>query len=482
MNLRFVLGLILSVLVLSLAFSTIPTTAATSLQIISPKNGQTFYYGQQLVLVAEYVPGAVATIYLVHGTTAIPEGTFEFNSSGYLTVDLGTFGSGNLAQYGTYVIEVEVSSPQFAAAAVTVYYVPFIGTIIAQVQNPQQVPIAGATVYLYNTTAGVHTLVATATTNSSGIAVFHVTSYNFTQTFEVVASMPGYLNASSTVSIYENQTATVTLTLYPAVLNVYVVAAMQNGVLTAPVNPSGYTYLVATQGANVTVFIETLFAGMQITNATVYVTLLTPTAPTPYLAIPITSGPFAGYYAVSFKLPPSNVPYDAVLNITATYQSLTSTIYVTIEAQVNYTALAEHYISELNAEIESVNNTVHVLMAEISALNASLSSLKSELSTATSEISSLQSSISSLQSTVNSLQSSISSLNSTVSSLSGTVSSLSNKLSSLNATVSSLSNQVSSLNSKLNSITPLVYGGLIAGIIGLIIAIVAIVLVYRKIS
>ena len=468
MNMRFVLGIILSIIVISLGFSGF-ATAATGIQVISPQNGQTFYYGQQLIIVAKYIPNTVATVYLVHGTTSIAEGTYTFNSTGYITVDLGKFGSGNLAQPGEYVIDIDVSSPSFTATNVTVYYKPFEGTIIAQVQNEQHLPLSGAMVYLYNTTAGIHSLIATAITNSTGLAVFHVTAFNFTQDFQVVATEAGYVNASASVSILENQTKTVTLTLYPAILDVYVVAATQNGMAIDPLNPAGYTSLVATEGENVTVYIETLFAGMKITNATVEVMVTTPEGhPKVYTATPVTSGAYEGYYMVSFMLPPTNVSYDALMNITATYSSLTTAIYVPIAAQVNYTALINSYVNTLKAEIEALNSTVSTLKSEISSLNSSISSLESELSSISSEASSLES-------TVKSLQSSISSLNSTVSSLHSEVSSLSSQ-------VSSFSSQLNSLNSKLSGITPLVYGGLIAGIIGLIIAIVAIVLVYRKIS
>jgi len=467
MNMRFVLGIILSVMVLSLGFSVF-TTAATTLQVISPQNGQTYHYGQQLIVIAKYVPNTVATVYLVHGTTSIPEGTYTFNSTGYITVNLGTFGSGNLAEPGEYTVDIDVSSPSFAATNVTVYYKPFVATIVAQVQNEQHLPVSGAMVYLYNTTAGVHSLVAMAMTNSTGLAVFQVTAFNFTQNFQVVATEAGYVNASASLSILENQTKTVVLTLVPAVLNVYVVGATQNGMVIDPLNPAGYSELVATAGNNITVYFETMFAGMQVANATVNVMVTTPTNTSMYTATPVTSGTYKGYYMVSFMLPLMNVSYSAVLNVTATYSSLTSSIYVPIAAQVNYTTLINHYVTSLNTEVEKLNSTVYALMSEISALNTSITTLKSELSTITSETSSLQSTVSSL--------------NSSISSLSSTVSSLNSEVSSLNSQVSSLNSQVSSLNSKLNGITPLVYGGLIAGIIGLIIAIVAIVLVYRKIS
>jgi len=468
MNTRFVLGLILSIMVLSLGLSAIVSAATSTIQVISPQNGQTFYYGQQVVVVAKYVPNASYSIGIINPVgTYIPITAGAFGPNGYINVTIGKFGVYPFNLPGEYKIQIEANGGQ-GSAIVTIYYKPFVATIVAQVQNEQHLPLSGATVYLYNVTAGMHELIATETTNATGIAVFQVIAYNFTQQFQVVASMPGYVNSSATVSVYENQTKTVTLTLYPAVLNVYVVAATQNGMTIAPLNPSGYTSLVATEGSNITVYIETEFAGKPVTNATVTVIVTTPTGTSTYTATPVTSGPYAGYYMVTFMLPAMNVSYDALMNIIATYSSLTTTIYVPIAAQVNYTALVTQYVSQLHNEIEALNSTVYVLLSEIKSLNTSISSLASELSSISSEASSLES-------TVSSLKSSISSLNSTVSSLSSEVS-------SLNSQVSSLSSQVSSLNSKLSSITPMVYAGLAAGIIGLIIAIVAIVLVYRKIS
>ena len=466
MNARFVLGLILSIMVVTLGLSAIAATSG--LQVISPQNGQTFYYGQQVVVVAKYQPNATYSISIINPVgTYIPITAGAFGPNGYINVTLGKFGVYPFNLPGEYKIQIEANGGQ-ASAIVTIYYKPFVATIIAEVQNEQHLPLSGAMVYLYNITAGVHELVATEITNATGIAVFHVIAFNFTQQFQVVASMAGYVNASATVSVYENQTKTVMLTLYPAVLNVYVVAATQDGATIAPLNPSGYTSLVATEGENVTVYIETLFAGMKVTNATVTVMVTTPTGTTMYTATPVTSGQYMGYYMVTFMLPAMNVSYDALMNITATYSSLTATIYVPIAAQVNYTTLITQYVNKLHNAIEKLNSTVYTLMNEIKSLNSSISSLETELSSISSEASSLES-------IVKSLQSSISSLNSTVSSLH-------NEISSLNSQVSSLNSTVSSLNSKLSSITPLVYAGLAAGIIGLIIAIVAIVLVYRKIS
>jgi len=476
MNERFISGIILAVMALSIGYSFVSLASVVTLQVISPQYGQVFHYGQELVVQAKTNPNEPFDIYLVTPSgSSIPINASATGSSGMIVQFIGYFGSGSLATPGKYVVDINVNSGQ-ANATIPIYYKPFVATIVAQVQNEQHLPVSGAMVYLYNTTAGIHSLITMAMTNSTGLAVFQVTAFNFTQDFQVVAAEAGYVNASASVSVLENQTKTVTLTLYPAVLNVYVVAATQNGMVVNPLNPAGYSSLVATEGENVTVYIETLFAGMQVTNATVTVMVTTPIGtPKMYTATPVTSGTYMGYYMVSFMLPPTNVSYDALMNITATYSSLSETIYVPIAAQVNYTALINSYVNTLKSEIEALNSTVYTLKSEISSLNTSITTLESELSTITNETTILQSSVKSLQSSISSLNGTVSSLNSEVSSLSSQVSSFRSQLSSLNSTVSSL-------NSKLSGITPLVYGGLIAGIIGLIVAIVAIVLVYRKIS
>lgn len=472
-----VYGLILLVFAVTLVLSPMAVFAATpTLQIISPQPGQKFFYGQTLKFVAYYpVPGAIATVYVLNGSGVLVAGgnTYAFNSSGYISAILGVFGKEKgLSSPGQYIIEIDVSSSQgTTAATVTVTYQPYVAKINSQVVNEQGIPLSGVTVYLYNTTAGLHTLVASATTNSTGFAVFNVIAFNFAQNFELLAvgSTIGYTNASATVSVIGNETVTKVLKLYPNVLNVFVVGAMQNGTMIAPLNPGGYSSLTATEGDTMSVLIEVEYAGKMITTATVNVAVTTPLGVKMYTATPITSGSYAGYYNVTFMLPVvGNTSYEAVVNINATYGTLTSSIYVPVVVQYNYTALFKYYLHSLTKEVQALNQTVYTLMKEISTLNSSITTLSQSLSTVTSEVSTLQSSISTLQSSINNLNSEIKTVN-------GSVSSLINQ-------VSSLREEVNSLNSKLSSITPLVYGGLIAGIIGLIIAIVAIVLVYRKIS
>ncbi|BAB67303.1 carboxypeptidase-like regulatory domain-containing protein [Sulfurisphaera tokodaii] len=467
MNMRFVIGLVLSIIVLG--FSVPLATASTSLVVISPTQGEVFHYGQPLVVTFKYAPGATVAIYVLTPSGAnIPVTSGATNSSGYFSQEIWVWGSSSEnSQVGAYTIEIEVNGGQ-AATSVTVYYKPYTATLNVLVENEQGIPIQGATVSVYNVTSGLHELIATATTNPSGIATIQVLAFNFTENLEVVASMPGYVNASQTVSVKGNQTISLTLKLYPAVVTVLAVAEMQNGKIIAPLNSIGYTSLTGTEGDEITVLLEVQFGGMMVTNATVTATVSTPSGVTTMTATPITSGPYAGYYNVTFMLPVLNTTYEALVTANATYSGITGTISVPIQVQVNYTSVISTYVTQLTREIETVNQTVYTLMNEIKSLNASISQLSTTLSSTTTEITTLENDI-------KTLESSLSSVNSTVSSLSSTVSSLSSEVSSLNT-------QVSNLNSKLNGITPLVYGGLIAGIIGLIVAIIAIVLVYRKIS
>jgi len=127
--------------------------ATTPVQVISPQSNHVYHYGQPLILIAKYEPNALATIYLSQPDgKPVPEGVFSFNSTGYLTVNFGTFGAGNLVMPGNYSIEIAVNSGE-NATIVPFIYQPYEATIVVNVQNNQHFPIYGATVYLYNQTS-----------------------------------------------------------------------------------------------------------------------------------------------------------------------------------------------------------------------------------------------------------------------------------------------------------------------------------------
>ena len=235
----------------------------------------------------------------------------------------------------------------------------------------------------------------------------------------------------------------------------------------------GYSSVYVVEGLTASMLVQVMFAGKLITNATLYVSTTSSELQNLHYSL-ITTGPFANYYNISF-LPQVNSLYPAytgVINITVVYSGLTKTVLVTVTA--NYpTPLA---ISSLNGSILKLEAEVNQLSTEISNLETEVQSINSTLSSITSQINTLNNEITTLNNEINTLKSDINTISSS------TVVILTANITSLKDSISSLSGTVSSLSSELNSIKPLVYGGIIAGIIGLIVAIVAIVLVYRKIS
>ena len=419
-------------------FSLVLTASVPPIQVLQPQPSEVYYTGQHLVLIVKYLPNATATIYLITPNGKyVPEGVFYFNSSGYLKVDFGTFGSGNLAVPGNYILEIEVNSGE-SAITVPFTYQLLIDTIIVKVQNPQGMPIPDAYVTLYNASTYPPLPLISGQTNGSGIIVFSGPVPDTVQVFEVSASAPGYLNASKTFSLPPNQTAFITLTLQPEHLNIYVLGAKQNGLYIDPLNPYGYTSLVATEGENITVYMATYLENTQISNATVKVQVVTPINTTNYIATQSN-----GVYEVSFNLPILNASYEALLVINAQYGSANGTAVIPVIAQLNYT--------EFENQIES----------KIISLSQNVSNLDNEVSKLTTELSSLGNETASLEKTVNTL------------SKSATI---------LSGEMSLLDSQLTELNHKLNQLTPLVYGALIAAIIGIVFAVISLINIRRALS
>jgi 5-hydroxyisourate hydrolase-like protein (transthyretin family) len=466
MNVR---SLLITLIIGSLILASILSAQVNVSGIVfySPVPNEVFHYGQPLVLnISTGIPNATVTVYVDYGTTEIYFNNYQANAQGNLAVTLFTFGTGAASKPGTYTVLVDVNSG-VKSAAVTVKYLPYIATIIVDVTNGETgLPFAGVNVTLYNITRGVQ-YIASNTTNVNGQVQFSVVSFNSTasQTFKVVASYPGYVSASTQVSIKGNETETVSLTLYPAVLTIVPYEVNQNGTAIDSPNPVGYSSVVVVEGLPASMLVQVMFAGKPITNATLYVSTTSPEFQNLHYSL-ITTGPFANYYNISF-LPQVNSLYPAytgVINITAVYSGLTKTVFVTVTAYYP-TPLA---ISSLNGSILELETEVNQLSTEIHNLETEVQSINSTLSSITSQI--------------NTLNNEITTLKSEISTSSGQIGSLNSNITSLKDSISSLNSTVNSLSSELNSIKPLVYGGIIAGIIGLIVAIVAIVLVYRKIS
>ena len=442
-NIRFAIFLFLligSIIAGTISFASMPV------QVISPKYNQVYHYGQQLILIAKYQPNTTATIYLTTPNgKPVPQGVYTFNSTGYLTINFGYFGSGNLVMPGNYSLEIEISGQ--SGVVIPFVYQPYEATVVVEVQNNQHLPIPGATVYLYNVTSGNNKLLQIETANSSGFATFHVIAFSFTQSFKVVASFPGYANESMITTVTQNQTKTVLLTLYPAILNVYVIGAMQNGLQIDPLDPVGYTYLTAIEGENITVYINTMFANTEVSNAIINVQLITPNGKNTTSSVLQIGN---GTYKTTLYLPLLNVPYSALLNITAKYNSLEATATIPISVQLNYTTLEDH----LESQIASLNEN-------ISKLNENITKLDNVTIQLDSALLKLSNGTATLEKTDTSLQQ---------------VTTL------LNGELTNLNGEVNTLNKKLDQITPLIYIALAVGIIGTVLAVLALISIRRALS
>jgi len=474
-------GIMLVLVAVSMATVFNASYTSNGITFYSPStNGQVYHSGQTLYLNAS--AGSQYANQPVTITITTPSGVnvdlppAQTNAQGFVIETLGTFGQGQLSTPGTYTIAVSVEAPSplgTKTGVIQVVYVPAQATVTIEVLNGETgVPLSGAMVYLYNITNGVHKLITEGTTGAAGTVTFSVISFNFTQTFQAVAVYSGFVNNSVAFSIVGNQSVTEVIKLYPAVLSIIPIAAMQNGTVVDAGNINApLTSVVVTQGIPASIIAKVEFAGMPISNATVQASSAYPSLLKVLSVSPITSGPYAGDYNITIEamvVNTTSAPYEVTLSINASYMSLTQSVSVSVQAYYNLLAYLQHYIELIQTEINLLNTEIKTLNTSITSLTTSLSSLNQSLTTVTEE--------------VNTLNKDLTTVNQTASGLSGTVNSLKTSIDTLGSDLSSLNTTVNQLKSQVNGILPLVYGGIIAGILGLIVAIIAIVLVYRKIS
>jgi len=178
---------------------------------------------------------------------------------------------------------------------------------------------------------------------------------------------------------------------------------------------------------------------------------------------------------------------DKISELENTIASLTATIQQ-LQTQLN---TANLNISSLKTTIQQLQGTIQQLqglIGEVSSLRSSLSSatseissLKSQVSELSSKLSSVTSDVSSLKTTVQQLQSSLNSANAEISSLKTTVAmatDLKSSVDALQSTVNSLKSSVDALQASTSQL-PILYA---LAFVGIIIAIIAVILVYRKIA
>ncbi|ARM75177.1 hypothetical protein B6F84_03430 [Acidianus manzaensis] len=490
-------------------FSMLNSKASTGFEVISPFPEEHFALINDTELITNisvYAPGLVgATVNLaVTGPYDI-----EMTSAGIPIGSIGSTGYLNLTNYvlpttlfeangtplthfipGEYNFTISVGLNH---ATVPVYFTSpnEVEMVVSVYSNGQ--PLQGVTVDVYNETSSM--FLVSNTTDAQGVATLTVPYvYTMTNTYNVTATKPGYKEVYTTVTVPPDQISAVSvkLTTSPVTFVITPYYFEDEGIQepTVPTVINGEQVYVASgfEGTTLSMIINATESGVPISGATItgkysyFVNGVekTSTSTATYIG--------NGMYNLSIMLPVATnyVPYTVSIAVTGSYQSSTYSFVALVSAEANYIGI-----------IEQLNSTVNTLSAEVSLLQSELSSnvtlLKSDISSLNSTIMTLESELSSLNSTVNTLKSELASVNSTlttevnsleskVSTLSSEVSSLNSEVSSLNTTVSSDHSSISSLSSKVNSMSTLEYAALGIAIVGLIVAIVAIVLVFRKVA
>lgn len=348
------------------------------------------------------------------------------------------------------------------------------------------VPLPGATVSIYNATNGQ--LLLTNTTNSQGLATLVVPYvYTMTNEYNITAVKPGYqlVYEEVTVPAYHITPVTVKLTTRPITFVLTPVCFQDMGIVepaqpaSIPGAPQPVYVASAFMGTDLSIIINATVSGKPVQGATILGSYLTIngkqfTSTAKYIG--------NGQYNLTIVLPNYTVPYTLEIYVTGKYQTNTYTFVTLVSVQPNYIAI----INNLQAEVENLNNTVTMLYNEISLLKNNITYLKMMISTLKEEISNINSTLMALHGELHKVNSTlttkIDNLTSELNSLSSKVSNLETQVSSVSSSLQNVNSEISSDKSKISDLTSLVYGGLILGIIALIIAIVAIVLVFRKVA
>ncbi|PVU75176.1 hypothetical protein DDW13_05365 [Acidianus hospitalis] len=357
-------------------------------------------------------------------------------------------------------------------------------------------PLSDVTVSIYNVTNGE--LLLTNTTNSQGLAELTVPYvYTMTNEYNITAVKPGYQLVYDVVTVPADHITPVTvkLTTKPITFVLTPVYFQDMGVIEPaepaqlPGTPEPVYVASAYMGTTFSIIINATESGMPVQGATISASYMINGKQMSSTATYIGNG----QYNLSIILPNSTVPYDLELVVTGSYQTNTYTFVTLLYVQPNVFGEIQHLQSEVNnletevttleSEIQSLNETIMQQSSEIASLKMYL---EGNVSYFNMQISNLESEIKYLNSTLMTLSSELTTVNSTLSnevhSLSTQVSTLSIELNNLNKTVNNLNTNINNDNSKIGSLTTLVYGGMILGVIALIIAIVAIVLVFRKVA
>jgi len=356
-----------------------------------------------------------------------------------------------------------------------IFYVGKPITIDAVV--PQQFANQPATINFFYPNSTLAASIPTETNSTGGIYVPNAYTFpNVIGIWTITVEIAGGV-AVGTINVNVTTPA-----VAPIILTLQNLAMYENGYPQFIEAVNGFINAVVMQNGTVN-FVGYVYNStmMPISGATVTLTITIPTIGTKTLTATTASN---GSFSLSFQVPLLSSSISLVSSylisgsLTVTYGPHTVTYQVLMTAIPNYYQV----ISELNTEITTLKGELAALNSTIATLESEISTLNGSLATVNAKISQLSSELASVNSTISSLNSEVSTLSSEYHTLSGEVSTLNTQISTLNSTVGTLNSEISSLKGTVSTLTTLAYGGIIAGIIGLIVAIVAIVLVMRRIS
>jgi prefoldin subunit 5 len=449
---------LVSLILLSIILPIVSNAAFTAgnLTIISPPyNNYTYKQGDKfnVTFQSSYAnaPVIIAITTPENKTYTIPGQT---DSRGIFSSVLWTWSYPN-ESIGKYTIAITVSPPGQTpqAGSFVVNFVPGNIVINVKVVNQFGLAIPQATVTIVD--LSTQTQIGQQMTNSSGFATFSILFIpGKTYSLQIQASAPGYAPSTQTVTIASPGTYTYTLTLMPPFLSVVIQSIKTGAGVTIPFIPLGsdsYFTQIA-EGQQVTLTFAIKYQNQPVTPTSLSVTLTLPNGTRTLTPTSVSTG----VYTVNFSLPTATYNYVALLNITASYQSLTKTVLLGISAYQDLTTV----LAQVNKTITDLRNSLTLLNQTVQAQKATINSLNS--------------SISSLKATVSQLTTLVTTLNTTVKQLQSQITTLSSR-------VDTLSSNISSLQSSLQSSLTLIYVAIGLAIIALIIAIVALVQLLRKV-
>ncbi|MQL55009.1 carboxypeptidase-like regulatory domain-containing protein [Acidianus ambivalens] len=494
-------------------FVTLSLGSSTALTVYSPFPGEhvALINPKELILnISVYDP--IAPVNSTVGVTISGPYDIKMTSAGVPVGELNSSHMLTVTDYAFPVTLFEANGTQISAFIpgqynVTISVAGCSETIPIYVISPNEieilvcvysngVPLPGATVSIYNVTNGE--LLLTNTTNSQGLAELTVPYvYTMTNEYNVTAVKPGYQLVYKEVTVPADHITPVTvkLTTKPITFVLTPVYFQDMGVIEPaepaqlPGTPEPVYVASAYMGTTFSIIINATESGMPVQGATISASYLISGKQMSSTATYIGNG----QYNLSIVLPNSTVPYDLELVITGTYQTNTYTFITLLSVQPNFyceiqrlqseVSVLESEVDQLKVEIQSLNETLTLQASEIASLKTYL---EGNVSYFSMQISSLESEIKYLNSTLMTLSSELTTVNSTltseVNSLTSEVNSLSTQVSTLSTEVNNLNTTINNDNQKISSLTTLVYGGIILGVIALIIAIVAVVLVFRKVA